>query len=136
MTNFNGVKVFDGSQDKISIQIGDKDGDTIDIKLNKLDMETLGLDKFMDDFADIGITMNGAGIASSQYDQAATKLTDNLVTDIDSPANGKWKYTAAEADLFKTAIENKSGTAPAGAVEVYQLDGEVFAYDVAAEKIV
>ena len=26
-------------------------------------METLGLDKFMDDFADIGITMNGAGTA-------------------------------------------------------------------------
>jgi len=135
VTNFNGVKVFDGSQDKISIQIGDKDGDTIDIKLNKLDMETLGLDKFMDDFADIGITVNGAGIASSQYDQAATKLTADLVTDIDSPANGKWKYTVAEADLFKTAIENKSGTAPAGAVEVYQLDGEVFAYDVAAEKM-
>ncbi|EPC9992531.1 flagellin [Enterobacter ludwigii] len=135
VTNFNGVKVFDGSKDKITIQIGDKDGDTIDIKLNKLDMETLGLDEFMDDFEDIGITMNGAGIASSQYDQAATKLTADLVTGIDSPANGKWKYTAAEADLFKTAIQNKSGTAPTGDVEVYQLNGEVFAYDVAAEKM-
>lgn len=78
-TNFNGVKVFDGSKDKITIQIGDKDADTIDINLSKLDMETLGLDKFMADFEAIGITMSGAGItsragalATSQFEDAGT----------------------------------------------------------------
>lgn len=132
-TNFNGVKVFE--EKEITIQIGDKDADTINIKLNKMDMEELGLDKFMDDFEDIGITMNGVGIASSQYDEAATKLTDGLVTDIDSPSNNKWQYSDTEAALFKTAIKNKTGTNPAGDVEVYQLDGEVFAYDVNAKKM-
>ncbi|MCK7317299.1 flagellin FliC [Enterobacter cloacae] len=136
VTNFNGVKVFDGSKSEITIQIGDKDGDTIDIKLNKLDMQTLGLDKFMDDFADIGITMNGAGINGSNYDQKATKLVDGTDTGVSSPTNGEWKFTAAESDLFKTAITAKNGgTAPTGDVDIYQLDGEVFAHDVAADKM-
>lgn len=76
VTNFNGVKVFDGSKEEITIQIGDKDADTINIKLNKLDMETLGLDTFMDEFADIGITMNGAGITASQFEGKGEELKD------------------------------------------------------------
>lgn len=77
-TNFNGVKVFDGSKEKITIQIGDKDADTIDIKLSKLDMETLGLDEFMADFAGIGITVNGAGItAASQFEGKGTDAPDD-----------------------------------------------------------
>lgn len=75
-TNFNGVKVFDGSQDKITIQIGDKDADTIDINLSKLDMETLGLDKFMADFKEIGITMSGAGISSRAGALATSQFAD------------------------------------------------------------
>ena len=68
-TNFNGVKVFDGSQDKITIQIGDKDGDTIDIKLNKLDMQSLGLDEFMADFSAMGIAVSGfSTTAASQFE--------------------------------------------------------------------
>ncbi|MEO3992687.1 flagellin, partial [Pseudocitrobacter cyperus] len=106
------------------------------IKLNKLDMQTLGLDSFMKDFEDIGITVNGAGTASSQYEDQATKLVNNTDTGVTSPANGEWRYSTAEADLFKDAIEDANGgTTPAGAVEVYQLDGEVFAYDVAAKKM-
>ncbi|HDS3785773.1 TPA: FliC/FljB family flagellin [Enterobacter ludwigii] len=113
VTNFNGVKVFDGSQTKISIQIGDKDGDTIDINLNKLDMETLGLDKFMDDFADIGITVNGAGAINSQFEGKGTELKANdtitgeklglAVTDI---------FTVKDTDL--TAI--KAAATDVGAV--------------------
>lgn len=72
-THFNGVKVFDGSKDKITIQIGDKDGDTIDIKLNKLDMQTLGLDEFMADFSAMGIVVNGLGVtAASQFEGAGS----------------------------------------------------------------
>ncbi|MER1495196.1 flagellin FliC [Enterobacter cloacae] len=135
-TNFNGVKVFDGSKEKITIQIGDKDEDTIDIKLSKLDMETLGLDKFMDDFADIGITLNGAGIAGSDYEGPATKLVNDTDTGVNSPDKGEWKFSTAEASIFKDAIKAKNGgTAPGGAVEIYQLDGEVFAHDVAADKM-
>lgn len=49
-TNFNGVKMLDGSHDKIAIQIGDKDGQTIDIKLPKMDLSSLGLEKFAAEF--------------------------------------------------------------------------------------
>lgn len=52
-TNFNGVKMLDGSQQKISIQIGDKDGQTIDINLPKMDLGSLGLATFAKDFEKI-----------------------------------------------------------------------------------
>ncbi|HDR2461411.1 MULTISPECIES: FliC/FljB family flagellin [Enterobacter] len=49
-TNFNGVNVLDGSTEKLTIQIGDKDGQTIDITLPKMDLAALGLDTFGTDF--------------------------------------------------------------------------------------
>lgn len=134
VTNFNGVKVFDGSQDKISIQIGDKDGDTIDIKLNKLDMETLGLDKFMDDFADIGITMNGAGSTSSQFDKAATVKANGDVA-ITGQAD-PWKLTDAVRDSLKTLVSEANNTD----VEVYTLEDNgttrIFAYGKTSNEMV
>ncbi|HHK9552640.1 flagellin [Enterobacter sichuanensis] len=101
-TNFNGVKVFDGSKEKITIQIGDKDDDTIDITLNKLDMETLGLDKFMDDFAGIGITVNGAGTLASQFDDKGVELKKDavLVGEKIGLAKGE-DFTVTDADLTK-----------------------------------
>ncbi|KZP59219.1 flagellin [Enterobacter ludwigii] len=120
VTNFNGVKVFDGSKSEITIQIGDKDGDTIDIKLNKLDMETLGLDKFMDDFADIGITTSGAGTAASQFEDQGTKL------DVGNRIDGESLGLAAGVDFTADAASLKAITDAAtdvGAVsQVYTYD--------------
>ncbi|MCR1553463.1 MAG: flagellin [Enterobacter cloacae] len=130
-TNFNGVKVFDGSQDKITIQIGDKDDDTIDITLNKLDMQTLGLDNFLADFEDIGITVNGAGIASSQYEKAATKKTVGTDTGIDTGATGNWKVNATDAAHIQAAMTG----ANTPAAEVWVLDDKAFAYDTANDKL-
>ncbi|MDR1750083.1 MAG: flagellin FliC [Enterobacter cloacae] len=132
-TNFNGVKVFDGSKEKITIQIGDKDEDTIDIKLSKLDMETLGLDKFMDDFADIGITLNGVGTAGSQYDGQATQITDGNDTGIVTGAPGggtpdpdaTWEVHADDITKLKTALAN-GGTALTNDPEIYVKDNEAF----------
>lgn len=133
VTNFNGVKVFDGSQDKISIQIGDKDGDTIDIKLNKLDMETLGLDKFMDDFADIGITMNGAGITSSQFDKKATVLADG---DRKVGAPSDWTVADTERAKVKGAVNETND----GDVEFLSYDDNgtirIFAYGKTTKEMV
>ena len=141
-TNFNGVKVFDGSKEKITIQIGDKDEDTIDIKLSKLDMETLGLDKFMDDFADIGITMNGAGTAASQYDKAADVKAVGVDTGLDTDVTGKsWKVNTDDAAKLATAI---GGGATGANMEVYvhpdtdeafvhnKADGKVYKLDIAS----
>lgn len=139
-TNFNGVKVFE--EKEITIQIGDKDEDTINITLSKLDMETLGLDKFMDDFADIGITMNGAGIAASQYDKAANVKAAGTDTGLDTDVAGKtWKVNAGDAALLATAI---GGGATDTNMEVYvhpdtdeafvhnKADGKVYKLDIDA----
>lgn len=45
-TDFNGVKVLSGEQNKLTIQVGANDGETIDIDLKKIDAGSLGLDKF------------------------------------------------------------------------------------------
>ncbi|MCU6191003.1 flagellin [Enterobacter sichuanensis] len=132
-TNFNGVKVFDGSKDKITIQIGDKDDDTIDITLNKLDMQTLGLDNFLKDFADIGITVNGVGTASSQYDGKAAKKVAGDDTGIVTGAPGggtpdpsaKWEVHADDIAALKTALAN-GGTALTNDPEIYVKDDEAF----------
>ncbi|CAI1884349.1 FliC/FljB family flagellin [Serratia fonticola] len=44
-TDFNGVKVLSGDQ-KLTIQVGANDGETIDIDLKNINAKTLGLDKF------------------------------------------------------------------------------------------
>ncbi|EMK0362079.1 TPA: FliC/FljB family flagellin [Klebsiella aerogenes] len=44
-TDFNGVKVLSGDQ-KLTIQVGANDGETIDIDLKDINAKTLGLDKF------------------------------------------------------------------------------------------
>ncbi|MEZ2377396.1 flagellin [Enterobacter sp. RCC_40] len=121
-TNFNGVKVFDGSKDKITIQIGDKDEDTIDISLNKLDMETLGLDKFMDDFAKIG-TGNGAGAGSSYTGKATQKAATDDTGLVVGGGTDKWKIDAADIDALKAAMPGGAATA---APEVYIKDDEAF----------
>ncbi|MBN4788638.1 flagellin [Enterobacter hormaechei] len=142
VTNFNGVKVFDGSKDKITIQIGDKDADTIDITLNKLDMETLGLDTFMADFADIGITVNGAGANAVQYTEKAVEKAAGVDTGIDTNVAGKtWKVHADDAAKLAAAI---GGSAAAGDMKVMvheatkeafvlnDDDGKIYKLDTAA----
>ncbi|MBS3049107.1 flagellin [Enterobacter mori] len=113
-TNFNGVKVFDGSKENITIQIGDKDEDTIDIKLSKLDMETLGLDEFMADFAGIGITVNGAGItAASQFEEKGTEAKNNDVFDAEKLGLGAtdpaYKITTADIKTITDEADKIDG---------------------------
>ncbi|ENR0230986.1 flagellin FliC [Enterobacter bugandensis] len=133
VTNFNGVNVFDGSREEITIQIGDKDSDTINIKLNKLDLETLGLDTFMDDFAAIGIKMG----STSKYETAAVTKADGDDMGVKTTIAGdelSWKLNlAADGAKIQTAI----GAAAPGDVEVRVNDktGEVFAYDKVADKL-
>lgn len=127
VTNFNGVKVFDGSKAEITIQIGDKDGDTIDIKLNKLDMQTLGLDEFMADFAEMGIAVNGLGTtATSQFDKQGQELTDGARLDAAklglAPTDPQFEVdTAALTEIMDAA--DQVGTATK--VHTYETDGQL-----------
>lgn len=97
-TNFNGVNVLDGSKEKLSIQIGDKDGQTIDIDLTKTDLETLKLDDFEAEFGKIS-----SGSTKSDFTKAGTDIADG---DTIALSNGE-TWNASTADL--TAIETDLG---------------------------
>ena len=66
-TDFNGVKVLSGDN-KLTIQVGANDGETIDIDLSKINRETLGLNDFS-----VAKGVDGT--------KAAAKVTGTIKTD-------------------------------------------------------
>ena len=70
-TDFNGVKVLSSDQ-KLTIQVGANDGETIDINLQKIDSTKLGLDGF-------DVTTKGNKVGSQIADGATIKY-DNAGT--------------------------------------------------------
>ncbi|KXJ04133.1 flagellin [Serratia marcescens] len=81
-TDFNGVKVLSSDQ-KLTIQVGANDGETIDIDLQKIDSTKLGLDGF--DVTKKGPTA-GAAIATGTNIKAATG--EDVVYDADTAKSG------------------------------------------------
>ncbi|MFP2239394.1 flagellin [Pseudescherichia vulneris] len=134
-TNFNGVNVLDGSKDKLTIQIGDKDGQTIDIDLKKLDIESLGLEDFMDEFDEIGITSFGSSrISGSQFTDKATAQGNGDVTI--AGQGDPWKLD----DTVRGTIKDLVGESSASKVDVltYEDGGQtrIFAYGKDSKKLV
>ncbi|MFH7906731.1 flagellin N-terminal helical domain-containing protein [Enterobacter cloacae] len=126
VTNFNGVNVFEDKE--ITIQIGDKDADTIKIQLNEMDMKTLGLDQFMADFEAMGMAVNGLSTSATEESQftgkgkelvAGTKLNaeDLGLADTDP----QFEVDANALNTIKAAAD-KVGTA--STVHIYEEDGE------------
>ncbi|EOZ4637365.1 flagellin [Enterobacter cloacae] len=111
-THFNGVNVFEDKD--ITLQIGDKAGDTIDIKLNKMDIQVLGLDNFMKEFEEIGITMTGT--LGSSYDKAAIYKAVGADTGLVTDTGENWKVNSDDAALLAAAIG--SGV-PADKLSIY-----------------
>ncbi|WP_313163815.1 FliC/FljB family flagellin [Kosakonia cowanii] len=87
-TEFNGVKVLSKDQ-KLSIQVGSNDGQTIDIELNQMDSSTLGMDGFSvaNGIDTTTLTAStGTVKVDSGFDYDAAKFTDSgaaPVTSID-----------------------------------------------------
>ena len=111
-TNFNGVKVLDGSTDKLTIQIGDKDGDIIDIELETMDLKSLGLDNFGDDFAKIKAAAGKPPVTDfdSRVSGQGIQRAENADVDVD-PNQDKWKVTGNDLDTIAHKINgnyNKS----------------------------
>jgi flagellin len=129
-TNFNGVNVLDGSKDKLTIQIGDKDGQTIDIDLTKMDLETLSLDDFDAEFAKL---QSAVAVKDSQFTTKGDKVaTDGLV---DVGLAKDFKMVTAEQTKLVTA----SGVTAANA-EVYTVgsgsDVRIFVADKVSKEVV
>ncbi|HHQ6538688.1 TPA: FliC/FljB family flagellin [Serratia fonticola] len=100
-TDFNGVKVLSSDQ-KLTIQVGANDGETIDIDLKDINAKTLGLDKFSVanpiDTAKVGgaalTAVDKMGPPAIQADgNAATKTSDGKL------------YTANGTDFFVKATD-------------------------------
>lgn len=85
-TEFNGVKVLSKDQ-KLSIQVGSNDGQTIDIELNQMDSSTLGMDGFSvaNGIDPTTLTAStGTVKVDSGFDYDAAKFTDGGATAVTS----------------------------------------------------
>ena len=85
-TEFNGVKVLSKDQ-KLSIQVGSNDGQTIDIELNQMDSSTLGMDGFSvaNGIDTTTLTAStGTVKVDSGFDYDAAKFTDGGATAVTS----------------------------------------------------
>ncbi|CAI0716601.1 FliC/FljB family flagellin [Serratia entomophila] len=86
-TDFNGVKVLSSDQ-KLTIQVGANDGETIDIDLKKIDAKQLGLDTF-------NVTDKGPSVGAAIAD--GTVIKDDKGADV--------AYDAAKSGLDATKGE-------------------------------
>ena len=94
-TNFNKVKLLDGSNEKVTMQIGIDASDALDIALKQTDVEALGIGK--------SNTSSVSRIVSARMEGFGT--TDITKTDI--KINGK-NFTATDFDLDATTIDGTS----------------------------
>ncbi|CAI0787279.1 flagellin N-terminal helical domain-containing protein [Serratia grimesii] len=105
-TDFNGVKVLSSNQ-KLTVQVGANDGETIDIDLKKIDAKQLGLDTF-DVTAKPTAVATGAEVKAATkditYDAATSGLKDNeaLVAAKDKDGNAVNYVQTTATDGTKT----------------------------------
>ncbi|WP_163559763.1 FliC/FljB family flagellin [Halomonas sp. NO4] len=104
-TDFNGTKVL-ASDTTLSIQVGANDGETIDVSLEKIDAETLGLNKF-----NVSGPEGAAAATTSAADLAdANELVESSTAVASFTANSA--LTGADFGL-------DSGTAVSGGTTTY-----------------
>ena len=104
-TEFNGVKVLSKDQN-LSIQVGANDGETIDIQLNQMNANTLGMDGF-------DITQQGQiGVAIA----VGTEMNDGTNT-----------YTMTQADITDANTE-AFGTGGSGDIYTHTADDGTVSY--------
>ncbi|WP_422528582.1 FliC/FljB family flagellin [Serratia fonticola] len=114
-TDFNGVKVLSGDQ-KLTIQVGANDGETIDIDLKNINAKTLGLDKFS--VADpLDTSKVGAEVTAVDKMGAPTIAADGTAGTAKTSTDGK-VYASGSDHYIKTgASEWVKGTLDANTGE-------------------
>jgi len=114
-TEFNGVKVLSKDQ-KLSIQVGSNDGQTIDIELNQMDSSTLGMDGFtVANGVDPSTLTASTGTVKvdSGFDYDAANFTDSAgtvtsVDDIVVDDNGD-VYAQVGAEMYAVTEDPTTG---------------------------
>lgn len=100
-TDFNGVKVLSSDQ-KLTIQVGANDGETIDIDLKKIDAKQLGLDTF-------NVTDKGPSVGAAVADGTVLKSTGGKDVAYDS-ATAKSGLDASKGEVLVSG-KDKDGNA-------------------------
>ncbi|MFP1907786.1 FliC/FljB family flagellin [Lonsdalea quercina] len=120
-TDFNGVKVLDGSKTSISIQVGSQDGQTISINLQKVNTASLNLTGFnVDGPASSATTAVSGGSTYNSITLSADAAvsfsgTSALsATGLVSDSNGNYFVSG-------TLSENVEGVGASGATAYYKL---------------
>ncbi|MFV8986068.1 FliC/FljB family flagellin [Serratia fonticola] len=103
-TDFNGVKVLSGDQ-KLTIQVGANDGETIDIDLKNINASTLGLDKFS--VAD-GVDVAKVGTTPTTVATGKTLAIDSNGKQAGGAAPASYKTDDATGDLYAIGADGKS----------------------------
>ncbi|HHG9496626.1 TPA: flagellin [Citrobacter farmeri] len=129
-TQFNGVKVL-ASDQTMKIQVGANDGETIEIKLDKIDAKTLGLDSFS--VAPGKVPMNSAVALKSEAAPTLTQVNaaDGKVGGVD--AFGANYTTAGVAAYFGANATDTGDTTDVtgnAATKVFQVQVEGQTYFV------
>jgi flagellin len=123
-TNFNKVKLLDGSNDKVTMQIGIDATDALDIALKQTDVEALGIGKTntssvgrivtarmegfgTTDIAKEDIKINGENFSATDFDLDATTI-DGTPTDI-SAADASNAANERQAKALEVKINENTG---------------------------
>ncbi|ALX95612.1 flagellin [Serratia fonticola] len=101
-TDFNGVKVLSGNQ-KLTIQVGANDGETIDIDLKNINAETLGLDKFS-----VATAVNVSNVGAKVTDVDTTAAP--TFADAGSTGNDGKLYSYDNGGTTAYFTKNQAGT--------------------------
>lgn len=142
-TDFNGVKVLDGSKTSVAIQVGSQDGQTISISLSKINRDTLGLSGFSvsgatPQLSSAVTTLNGDGSTapiSINLDAAAASLstTDTTVTAsdislhnvLDADGNATSQYAVKYGDKVYAAEVSDTGAVTLVTNDLSITDGDL-----------
>ncbi len=131
-TNFNRVNLLDGSNDKLTIQMGIDASDTLDIALKKTTVESLGIGSSstasthqitsgrittLATFTEDDIKINGKNITSADVTGATASFskagTTNGTVDITAVVGSATQHAAALAELINTNTKEHGVTASA-----------------------
>jgi len=102
-TDFNGVKVLSGNQ-KLTIQVGANDGETIDIDLKNINAGTLDLDKFS-----VATAVNVSNVDATKVTDVDTTAAPTFV-DTGSAGNDGKLYSYDNGGTTKYFTKSKDGS--------------------------
>ena len=127
-TNFNGVKLLDGSNQSLTFQIGINDTDSLEVALENSNTKSLGL-SFSEgvnlftservsktNYSSTGASIAAADVKINGFNAFASAFATNLSSDSDAAKtiataiNGNTGVHGAEANAFNTLTSDAKGT--------------------------